>query len=76
MKGLLTRKIKQQAKCDYLHTGYYFVTMCTKGRHKLFGTILAGLHARPLNAETDSRSRPIVKLTKLGVIVQETINHV
>jgi len=51
---------------DYSQTGCYFVTVCAKDGHELFGSIDVGATAL-------GRPRPYVTLTPLGKYIDETI---
>ena len=51
---------------DYSREGVYFVTVCVKDRHELFGSIDVGATAL-------GRTCPIVTLTPLGECLNETI---
>lgn len=48
---------------DYSRTGWYFITICTKGREHFFGTIVGG----------DVHIAPHIELSKIGKIVDHTI---
>ena len=45
------------------NAGYYFITICTKGKQELFGKIVG----------TTAPGRPHVELTSIGICVEETI---
>jgi len=62
-KELPRRKGLRLQGYDYSKTGCYFVTLCVKDGHALFGKI----------AETTALRRPYVDLTPLGICVNETI---
>ena len=64
MKELPVRKNIRLRDYDYSKAGYYFVTICTKDRHELLGSIRVGATAP---------GRPFVQLTQLGKCVDETI---
>ena len=62
-KELPVRKNIRLQGYDYSNAGYYFITMCVKDKHELFGNIVG----------TTALGRPFVELTPLGKCVDETI---
>ena len=62
-KELPVRKIIRLQGYDYSSPGYYYITMCVKDKHKLFGEIVG----------TTAPGRPRIELTPLGKCVDETI---
>ena len=63
MKTLPARKNTRLKNYDYSNDGYYFITICTKNKQKLFSQIV----------ETPSINYPNIKLTPIGQCVAETI---
>ena len=63
MKELSTRKNIRLGEYDYSRAGAYFVTICVKDGHELFGEIVG----------TTAPGRPAVELTPLGICIDETI---
>ena len=66
MNELPKRKPNRLKEYDYSQNGAYFVTICTKNRENLFGTIVVGATAP---------GRPCFSLNELGKCVDETINN-
>ena len=58
-----TRKNIRLQGHDYSSAGYYFITMCVKGRNPLFGKIVG----------TTALGRPSVELSPLGECLDKTI---
>ena len=50
---------------DYSQPGYYFITICTKGKHPLFDNIVGA-----------ATCRPHIELTRIGQIVDISINNI
>ena len=89
MNELPKRKPNRLKDYDYSQNGAYFVTICTKNRENLFGTVIVGATApgrpfisslgRPsissLGRPSISAVRPFVSLNELGKCVDETINN-
>ena len=65
-KDLPKRKSIRLPGYDYSQPGYYFVTFCVESKRKLLGRVVgSGFHPRPS-----------VELTKIGIEVQKSIQHV
>jgi len=62
-KELPVRKIIRLQGYDYSNAGYYYITMCVKDKHELFGKIVGAT----------APGRPRMELTPLGKCVDETI---
>jgi len=62
-KNLPVRKRIRLKDYDYSSAGYYYVTICTKGKRKLFGRVVG----------TTALGRPLVELMLLGKCIDETI---
>ena len=58
------RKPNRLAGYDYSQSGAYFITICAKGRHTIFGTVCVG---------RDDLGAPYVKLSEYGTMVE---NHI
>ena len=67
MRELPQRKPIRLAGYDYRRNGAYFVTICTKNRAQLFGTIPP--------ADAMNPGRPQFKLSNIGEIVHTAIVH-
>lgn len=65
MDSLPKRKPNRLARYDYSQPGYYFVTICSKGREHLFGCVVGA----------DVPIGPHVQLSEIGAIVEETISQ-
>ena len=65
MRELPTRKLNRLKGYDYSQDGAYFVTVCTKDRAELFGTIVGA-----------ATCRPYVKLTEIGKFVDDAIGKI
>ena len=56
---------------DYSLEGYYFITICTKNREEILGTIVgADDTVRPQN------NYPKIKLTLIGKIIYQCLNEI
>jgi REP element-mobilizing transposase RayT len=66
------RKPNRLSGYDYSQSGAYFVTICTKNRAELFGSVIAGspVPCRPLTA-----GRNYVELNEIGNVVETAITH-
>jgi len=64
MQNLITRKSNRLNGYDYSNNGSYFVTICSKDRHELFGHIVVGATVL---------GRPQVELTELGKLINDAI---
>ncbi len=79
MTKLLTRKNTRLKDYNYSDNGWYFVTICSKGREKIFGehnenTVGEGLApSRYRNHKTPNRVRykNNIKLSKIGEIIDK-----
>ncbi|MGN1432717.1 MAG: transposase [Ruminococcus sp.] len=61
---------------DYSKNGAYFVTICSKNKEVLFGKIVGdGIPDVPL-AERDDNGNVYVKLSDVGLTVQQTIEYI
>ena len=72
MTGLITRKQIRLKGCNYLDSGYYFITICSKNRENIFGNpVGAGLaSARIKNPTHDNNSsQNNMLLSPLGRII-------
>ena len=65
-KELTVRKNIRLHGYDYSSEGHYYVTICVKDKHELFGEIVG----------TTAFGRPHMELTPLGKCVDETIQIV
>jgi len=63
MKDLPVRKSNRLKGHDYSKAGCYFVTMCAKDGHELFGEFVGAT----------ALGRPRIELTPLGTCINETI---
>ena len=63
---LAVRKIIRLKDYDYSGAGYYFITICTKDKRKIFGTIDVGA----------AICRPSIRLTDIGQVVDLSINNI
>ena len=61
--NLPTRKPTRLKEFDYSQSGYYFVTICSKGKGKIFGKIVGG----------GAFDAPKINLSKIGKIVEKYI---
>ena len=64
MVPLPKRKPNRLAGYDYSQSGAYFITICAKGRHAIFGTVCVG---------RDDLGAPYVKLSEYGTVVENYI---
>lgn len=64
MDPLPKRKPNRLTGYDYSQPGAYFITICAKGRHAIFGTVCVG---------RDDLGAPYVKLSKYGTVVENYI---
>ena len=64
MDPLPKRKPNRLAGYDYSQSGAYFITICAKGRHTIFGTVCVG---------RDDLGAPYEKLSEYGTMVE---NHI
>ena len=60
MDPLPKRKPNRLTGYDYSQPGAYFITICAKGRHAIFGTVCVG---------RDDLGAPYVKLSKYGTVI-------
>jgi REP element-mobilizing transposase RayT len=65
MRELPTRKPNRLKGHDYCQSGAYFITICTKDRAELFGTIVGA-----------ATCRPYAELTELGKSVDDVIGKI
>ena len=69
------RKPLRLSEYSYDAPGAYFVTVCTKGRNPILGTIVgAGDHTGPSptdNVGADDHIGPYTKLSKVGALVEQ-----
>ena len=82
MRELPRRKPNRLAGYDYSQNGAYFVTICTKNREELFGSVVtvgATVPGRPLTVSSDPPQtvpdRPQVVLNDIGDTVETAILH-
>jgi REP element-mobilizing transposase RayT len=66
MKELPKRKPNRLIDYDYSREGAYFVTICSKERENLFGTVIVGV----------ATCHPYVKLSDIGQAIDIAINNV
>ena len=66
LRELPQRKHNRLKEYDYSQKGAYFVTICTKDRAELFGTVAVGATVP---------GRLVVELNDIGIIVDTTILH-
>jgi len=69
--GKPRRKSNRLPGYDYSANGAYFVTICVKDRHEIFGTIVGARLASPV-----SQNRDHVKLTRYGVIAEQELKNI
>ena len=67
------RKPLRLPEYSYDTPGAYFVTICTKERNPILGTVVgAGDHTGPTpNVGADDHIRPYIKLSKVGILVDQ-----
>ncbi|MDR0490876.1 MAG: hypothetical protein LBH28_06495 [Oscillospiraceae bacterium] len=65
MRELSTRKPNRLKGYDYSRNGAYFVTMCVKDRHEIFGQIVGATVP----------GRPSMEYSELGKFIDETIMY-
>ena len=58
---------------DYSGAGYYFVTICVKDGHELFGEIVGAASCRPQPSSNPSQTFSYLQLTPAGNIVETEI---
>ncbi|HHX87267.1 MAG TPA: transposase [Firmicutes bacterium] len=79
MDKLPRRKNIRLKGYDYSQAGYYFITICTKDRQKLFGEIVgAGDPACPriVGADDPVRPEPFMKSNEIGKMVYDCWNKI
>ena len=92
MKKLLKRKLNRMQDYDYSQNGAYFVTVCTKDRHEIFGAVTfvgdATLGVPPVELTdipsvelarvppAESTGVPYVKLSEYGETVKMFIENI
>ena len=75
------RKPSRLQNYDYSQNGAYFITVCTKDRHEIMGTISVGDAALGVPSQNDHISSqndgtPSVKLSEVGEIVRTFIENI
>jgi REP element-mobilizing transposase RayT len=73
MNKLPVRKPNRLKGYDYSRNGAYFVTICTKNREKLFGSVQPVGTTALGRPPTNHNNPQTVTLTELGKCVDETI---
>ncbi|MGI6706003.1 MAG: transposase [Clostridia bacterium] len=68
MDKLFRRKEIRLKHYDYSQAGYYFITICTKDKEKLFGEII--------HADDSVYPQPVMKANEIGKIVCECWNKI
>ena len=66
MNELPVRKDIRLKGFDYSGSGFYFITICVKGRQELLGKVVVGAHPNV----------PIVELTETGKMVEQHISRI
>ena len=75
MNELPQRKRNRLPGYDYRQNGAYFITICAKDRHEIFGEIIANLDAGR-GVGDDARIVPQIKLTPYGKTAERHLQHI
>jgi REP element-mobilizing transposase RayT len=86
---LKNRKVIRLPEYSYSENGVYFVTVCTKNKRKLFGTVVGKEYYAPISvgdgildvpqqvkAEVIGYDDVYVKLSEFGKIVDDTLHYI
>jgi len=70
---LVKRKINRLKDYDYSQNGAYFITICSKNKENLFGTVLTEQDCSSVGA---AFCRPQVQLSNIGKVVKKEIEQI
>ena len=73
MRVKRTRRLNRLEGYDYSRFGVYFVTVCVRDKHEVFGAVVGAVGNRPLKANNSPR---YVQLTDIGKVVEIALSKI